>query len=97
MKKFKEIYLTKADANILRKICKGCQFFRPEKLVKDICSAIGWYNTKNIDEVIKYVKKCPCNQKCLVKASCREEQCPMWLDYIHKAVEERNAKLMGKT
>jgi hypothetical protein len=94
--KIKEVYLLKSDGERLRKFCRGCQYFRPEKPVRDICSVVGWYNTRNIQDVIDYVKYCPCNKKCLVKASCREEQCPIWLDFIHAAVEERNEKLMRK-
>ena len=93
MKKHNKIYLTKPDAEKLRKFCKGCQYFRPKEPVRNICSAVGWYNGKNMQEIIKYVKRCPCNQKCLVKASCREGECPMWMDYIKQAVVERNSKL----
>jgi hypothetical protein len=92
--KIKDVCLLKSDAERLRKFCKGCQYFKPEKPVRDICSMVGWYNTRNIQDIIDYVKYCPCNKKCLVKASCREEQCPIWMEYMEKALQERNSKLL---
>lgn len=93
MKEFKKIFLTKPDARELRNLCKGCQFFKPEELARDICSIIGWYNERNIQEIIEYVRHCPCNQKCLVKASCIVSECPIWMDYLKEAIVERNSKL----
>jgi len=90
----KKIYLTKPDAEKLRKLCKGCQYFNPKKEARHLCSIIGWYNKRNIDDIIEYVKRCPCNKKCLVKPSCREEKCPIWIKYVVEASKERNVKLM---
>ena len=84
--------LTKQHAEILRKYCKGCQMFITTKFVRDICSMVGWYNKVNIDEIVGYVQHCPCNKKCLVKASCREEKCPMWVEYLESIVGDRNVK-----
>ena len=94
MKKREETYLSKPDADLLRKYCKGCQYFKPEIEVKDICSMVSWYNEVNIQEVQEYVKHCPCNKKCLVKAACRDGGCPDWIKYMHRAADERNKKLM---
>jgi len=92
----KEVYLLKSDVIRLRKFCKGCQYFKPEKPVRSICSIIGWSNIRNIQAVIDSAKPAPCNTYCLIKASCREEQCPIWLDYVYATVEERDKKLMRK-
>ena len=88
-----KLFLSKPEARLLRKYCKGCRFFMPEKNVRDICSIIGWYNSRNFQEIKEYVKHCPCNQKCLVKPSCREEQCPIWMQYVSDVADERNKHL----
>ncbi len=79
----------------LRKHCKGCRYFKPDSPTKDICTIVGWYNVFNKHEVIQYVKYCPCNKKCLVKAACTEVTCPMWLSYVKNIMEEKNFKLGG--
>ncbi len=94
MKEHKVIFLSKLDAEALRVYCKGCQYFNTKKEVRGICSIVGWYNERNIGEVLEYVKQCPCNKKCLVKASCREEDCPIWIEYVYEAVDERNKHLL---
>ena len=94
MKEHVKIYLSKPDAILLKRYCIGCRFFLPDKQVRDICSIVGWYNEKNIGEVLEYVKHCPCNKKCLVKPSCTEEECPIWVAYIREAVDERNKHLL---
>lgn len=94
MKERKRIYLSKPDADELRKYCKGCQYFDIKEEARDICSIVSWYNRVNIQEVLEYAKHCPCNQKCLVKPSCKEETCPMWMEFVHGAASKRNTKLM---
>jgi hypothetical protein len=94
MRETKKIILSKLDAEALRVYCRGCQYFSPKKEVRHICSIVGWYNENNIGEVLEYVKHCPCNKKCLVKASCRDEDCPMWVDYVKQAAMERNKHLL---
>jgi len=91
----KKTYLSTRDANILRRYCIGCRFFIPDKPVVDICTLVGWYKIDNIQEVVGYVKKCPCNQKCIVKASCMDETCPIWMEYLNEAVEYRQCKKLG--
>ena len=91
-----KIYLSEDDVAILRQHCRGCQFFIITKGVSDICTLVGWYDGNNIQEIETYVKQCPCNQKCLVKPSCREERCPMWLEELEKLVEYRNSKKLGE-
>lgn len=93
-KEAKQIYLSKPDASALKIYCIGCTYFKPEKLVRDICSIVGWYNERNIGEILEYVKHCPCNLKCLVKASCRVEDCPIWVEYVKSAANERNKHLL---
>ena len=96
MKKRIPIHLNKNDLLILKQYCKGCRYFDPTKEVVDICTIIGWYNIVNIIEIKEYAKHCPCNQKCLVKAACREVTCPDWLAYVGEAVEKRNSHLLEK-
>ncbi len=86
------IHLSEKDAAILRKHCKGCRFFTTTKDVSDICTLVGWYDGDNVEEIIEYVKQCPCNKKCLVKPSCREERCPMWMEKLEEIVEYRNSR-----
>lgn len=91
MFKVEKIYLTECDARTLREYCKGCIFFRPDIRTRDICSVISWYDNKaknNMAQIVSYVKNCPCT-KCLVKASCKESQCPMWLNYVQNLADKR--------
>ena len=89
-----DIIITAVDVEKLRKYCKGCAYFQPHKPARDICSMIGWYRKDNIKEILGYVKRCPCNQKCLVKASCRDVNCPIWVKYMGEASQERNRKAL---
>ena len=92
----KKIYLSKPDAEILFEYCKGCRYFDTTLDVSLICSMVGWYRKDNIKEVKKYIKGCPCI-KCLVKASCMEEACPIWKKHVYKAINERSiARLKEK-
>jgi len=86
----KQAYLTKQDAAILKKQCRGCRYFKPDVPVKSICTLVGWYNEHNIEEVLAYVKKCPCNQRCLVKVSCMEESCPIWMEHVYAVLNQRS-------
>jgi len=90
-----QIHLSKKDAAILRQHCRGCRFFIVEKDVSDICTLVGWYDGDNIKEIESYVKQCPCNKKCLVKPSCREENCPIWMKKLEDIVKDRNSKKIG--
>jgi hypothetical protein len=85
-----DIYLSKPDVGTLLIYCKGCRYFDPSLEVSLICSIVGWYRKKNIEEVVKYVKRCPCNKKCLVKPSCMEENCPIWRETVFKILNERS-------
>jgi hypothetical protein len=90
-----KIFLSKHDVDILKRYCKGCQYFNTEMPVRLICSVISWYNRNkpnNIEQIISFVKGCPCN-KCLVKPSCTEQQCPIWLEYVRNLWDKRAAKL----
>ncbi len=83
--------MDKLDAEKIRKYCRGCRFFKPELPVKDICNIMGWINRVDVDmkEVIRHVKGCPCNKKCLVKVSCIDSKCPIWLEYVNGIVERK--------
>jgi len=89
-----ETYLTEKHELILKKICIGCRYYNPKINVKDICSIIGWYvdvvsGQITFETFLEYVKGCPCNQKCLVKASCIDENCPMWMKHVTTLGEKR--------
>jgi hypothetical protein len=89
-----KIYLSDEHAAILAKYCKGCRYFKPDANVRDICSIIGWYidvvhGRFKFETIVEYVKNCPCNKKCLVKPSCIEEQCPMWMNYVTGLIDKR--------
>ena len=86
----KKPLLSEEDATKLKKYCKGCRYFVPTRTARDICTLIGWYNGHNVEEIVEYIKKCPCNQKCLVKVSCTEEQCSIWMKHVHKVLERRS-------
>lgn len=95
----KKIFLSDHDATILKQYCKGCQFFKPENNTKSICSIISWYDPEipnNMAQLVSHVKGCPCNKKCIVKAACTEEQCPMWLEYVQNLADKRVTKLVKR-
>ena len=85
-----KIYLSKPDAATLLKYCKGCRYFDPTLEVSLICSIVGWYRKGNIKDVEEYVKNCPCNKKCLVKAACMDEKCPIWREYVYGSLNRRS-------
>lgn len=94
----KKVYLSGQHDAILKKICRSCHYYKYDEDVRDICSIIGWYiHVKNglmtFKELVKYVKGCPCNQKCLVKPACREENCPAYLKYVNELNENRMNKV----
>jgi len=87
-------FLKREHADIIKNICKGCIYYNSKSNVRDMCSIISWYvdvlsGELAFDEFVGHIKGCPCNQKCLVKASCREEQCPIWIEYSTKIAEKR--------
>lgn len=91
MKK-EEIFLSDEDAKILKQYCKGCHYFEPSITVTENCTILSWYNNKekdNMKHMIEYVKECACNQKCLVKAACREEQCVTWMKSVESISKKR--------
>jgi len=91
MKKEKT-FLTKDDAEILKRYCKGCQYFDANISIEENCTIISWYNNKekdNMKHMVEYVKDCACNQKCLVKASCIEEQCLIWMKSVESIAKKR--------
>ena len=90
-KKEKNILLKK-HVKVLRQYCKGCQYFEPDRPVNEICTLIGWYKYDNIDKIRNLAKGCPC-YKCLVKASCKEMVCPLWLTYVSAQAHEMNKPL----
>ena len=90
----KKTYLTDQHAQMLGVHCRGCRIFKPEVNVRDICSIIGWYVDVVSGDMIMltllgYVKGCPCNQKCLVKAACKDNLCPDWMKYTIKIGDKR--------
>ncbi len=89
-------YLDEEMLNKLRKYCKGCQYFKPDKPTKDICTIVGWYDILNMQDIKRYVEYCPCNKKCLVKAACTEVTCPLWLDYVKDVVREKSYKFIAE-
>jgi len=76
----KDIFLSKEHASMFRKYCKGCSCFYSDIPTKNICTIMRRYPCSDIDTMITYIENCPC-QKCLVKAACQDEQCPIWLEY----------------
>lgn len=91
MKKEK-IFLRDEDAETLKQYCRGCHFFDASIPIEQNCTIISWYNSKekdNMKHMIEYVKECACNQKCLVKAACREEQCLVWMKCVENIAQKR--------
>lgn len=85
-------YLNEKDAKKILEYCKGCRFFGVDVQIHNICTMIGWYDREPMSEIISYVKNCPCNKKCLVKAACRDEKCPIWIEYVQNVIEIRDKK-----
>lgn len=94
-----EIYLTGRKLEMVKQHCKGCQIFDPTQNVTNICSVMRIYVdyvNKRIEwsEFIEYIKGCPCNQKCIVKAACRRGGCPEWDAYVAKIIDKKLFKYM---
>lgn len=101
MGKRDKVYLSYEHDAILKRICRGCQFYTDKEDVRDVCSVIGWYihvkaGHMSFKELVRYVEKCPCNQKCLVKPSCKVENCPIYLTYVNELNDKRMAKIRQK-
>jgi len=81
--------LSELEAKELRKYCKGCRFFKPELPTKNICNLVARIDRVEAQEFMDSVRGCPCNKKCLVKASCREVRCPIWLEYVNDVFDRK--------
>lgn len=88
MKTDLNVYMDASHHIIVHKICFGCVYFKSNESVRDICSIMSLYmfvksNEMTFRSFLERVKSCPCNQKCLVKATCTEV-CPEWQEYVSK-------------
>jgi len=87
-----KVLLSEKEIEEIEKYCKGCKYFDPLLPIGDICTILSWFDNADLEgRNIKYVKACPCNQKCLVKAACTEEKCPIWTKHVKKMIAQRNS------
>ena len=86
------------DKNIITNYCKGCIHFNSDKTLDLICSIMKLYKyieTKHLilSEFLIMLENCPCNKGCLVKAACRDIDCPDWSKYYYDNIKPISARL----